>query len=110
MQFVREHGSVRQLAGFPDELKKIFVTAHDIDSCWHVQIQSALQKYTDLGISKTINLPNQSLPGDIAETFLLAYQLGCKGITCYRDGCKEVQFLAIEPTQPAQAESCPNCP
>ena len=77
----------------PQSLKQVFVTAHDIPYREHVEMQAAFQKYTDNAVSKTINLPHSATPEHVRDSYLLAYSLGCKGITIYRDRCKETQVL-----------------
>jgi ribonucleoside-diphosphate reductase alpha chain len=93
MQQVAQRGMVRGLEGVPEDVQRVFVTAHEIDPSWHVKMQTAFQKQTDNGVSKTINLPNSATPEDIAKAYLMAYDLGCLGITVFRDGCKETQVL-----------------
>ena len=73
----------------------MFKTAHDIDWPWHVRHQAAFQKHTDNGVSKTINLPHDAAPDDVAGAYLLAWQEGCLGITVFRDGCKGSQVLNV---------------
>ena len=80
-------------ADVPRQIKETFVTAHDIPYREHVEMQAAFQKYTDNAVSKTINMPNSATPDDVRDSYLLAYSLGCKGITIYRDGCKDEQVL-----------------
>jgi ribonucleoside-diphosphate reductase alpha chain len=95
MKAVAERGTVRGLAGIPEEVQRVFVTAHEIDPEWHVRMQAAFQKYTDNGVSKTINLPHAATEEDVAKAYLLAYELGCIGITIFRDGCKGDQVLHV---------------
>jgi len=95
MQQVAQRGMVRGLEGVPEDVQRVFVTAHEIDPSWHVKMQTAFQKQTDNGVSKTINLPNSATPEDIAKAYLMAYDLGCLGITVFRDGCKETQVLHL---------------
>ncbi|MEA3334275.1 MAG: adenosylcobalamin-dependent ribonucleoside-diphosphate reductase [Chloroflexota bacterium] len=111
MQIAETSGSVQDMTALPDDLRRVFVTAHDISPAWHIRIQAAFQQHTDLGVSKTINLPHTATVADVRDAFLLAYQLGCKGITCYRDRCQEAQFLSITVPriQPASQESCSVC-
>jgi len=89
------HNSVRGIKEIAENIQKAFGSAHDIEVEYHVKHQAAYQKYTDNGVSKTINLPNSAAVEDIKKTYILAYELGCKGITVYRDGCKSQQVLNI---------------
>ncbi|MDD5559664.1 vitamin B12-dependent ribonucleotide reductase [Candidatus Methylomirabilis sp.] len=95
MRRVAERGTVRGLEGVPEDVQRVFVTAHEIAPAWHVKMQAAFQKQTDNGVSKTINLPNSATPEDIAKAYMTAYELGCLGITVFRDGCKDTQVLHL---------------
>jgi ribonucleoside-diphosphate reductase alpha chain len=90
-------GSVRDLPEIPEDIKKLFVTALDIDPEWHVQTQAVFQKYVDNAVSKTVNLPKDATIEDVRRIFLLSYDLGCKGITVYRYGSKSEQVLSVSP-------------
>ncbi|MGC8496425.1 MAG: adenosylcobalamin-dependent ribonucleoside-diphosphate reductase [Thermoplasmata archaeon] len=92
MAEVAKTGSVQHL-DIPDDAKKIYITAHDIDPKWHVLMQAAFQKYVDNAVSKTINLRNDATMIDVEKSYLDAYRLKCKGITIYRDGSKSVQVI-----------------
>ena len=97
MERVSEKGSLRDQTDVPPEAKRLFVTAHDIAPEWHVRMQAAFQKHIDAAVSKTINFPNNATVDDVKESYELAYTLGCKGITIYRDGSRERQVLSTQP-------------
>ncbi len=104
MDAVAEKGTVREFDFLPEELRRVFVTAMDIEPYWHLRMQAAFQKFTDNAVSKTVNLPNSASVDDIRNIYWQAYQLGCKGVTVYRDGCKSVQVLCTgEGEKPAEA-------
>ncbi|MBI5871908.1 hypothetical protein HZB88_02380, partial [archaeon] len=85
--------SIHSIQEIPEHIRKLFVTAHDTSSEGHVKMQAAFQKYTDNAVSKTINFPSSATPSDVDAAYMLAYKLGCKGITVYRDKSKSVQIL-----------------
>ena len=95
---VSKAGSMQNIKGVPDDVKRIFITARDVTPEQHVRIQAACQKYIDNGVSKTINFPNEATIDDVKKVFLLAYKSGCKGITVYRDKSRMSQVLSIECT------------
>ncbi|PIZ46205.1 ribonucleoside-diphosphate reductase, adenosylcobalamin-dependent [Candidatus Woesebacteria bacterium CG_4_10_14_0_2_um_filter_44_9] len=88
-------GFIRTLTEIPEDIRAVFGTAHEIEPVWHVRMQAAFQKYTDNAVSKTINLAKEAKVEDVREAYLLAWETGCKGITIFRDGCKEAQVLNL---------------
>ena len=92
--------SIQHISRIPAHIRRLFVTAHDVSPEHHVRMQAAFQRYSDSGVSKTINLPSSATTADVAEAFLLAYQLGCKGLTVFRNGSREHQVLSCSPAQP----------
>jgi ribonucleoside-diphosphate reductase alpha chain len=110
--------SIQKIKEIPENIRRVFVTAHDISPEWHVKMQAIFQKYTDNAVSKTINFPNSATPHDIEKAFLLAFKLGCKGITVYRDGSRKVQVLQTAEAPQEEREqiqtfigygNCPTC-
>src|SRR5262250_604754 len=95
MTEVVKRGSLHGIPGLPEDAARVFKTSHDIAFDWHVRHQAAFQRYTDNGVSKTINLPNSSTEQDVAAAYRLAWELGCLGITVFRDGCKGEQVLNV---------------
>jgi len=94
-------GSVQDIAGVPQDLKDLFVTALDIPAEQHVKIQAAFQKYTDNAVSKTVNLPQSATASDVRKVYDLAYDLGCKGVTVFRYGSRsQVLYIGNEETVP----------
>ncbi|MEJ5361011.1 MAG: vitamin B12-dependent ribonucleotide reductase [Spirochaetota bacterium] len=104
MQKVAKTGSVAHIDDIPDDIKAIFVTAHDITPQWHVRIQAAFQEFVDNAVSKTVNFPNSATVQDIETVYTLAFELGCKGITVYRDGSRESQVLQVEKEKPVERQ------
>jgi ribonucleoside-diphosphate reductase alpha chain len=99
------------IKGIPEKVKKVFVTAHEIDTGWHVMMQSAFQKYTNNAVSKTVNFAKDAKPEDIAKVYMMAYEEGLKGITIYRDGSRDGQVLSTgtekKEEKPALVEHTP---
>lgn len=95
MDKVSNHGTVRDIDEIPEDVRRVFGTAHEIEPSWHVKMQAAFQKHTDNAVSKTINLPNSATVDDIKAAYALAWETGCRGITVFRDGCKGEQVLNL---------------
>lgn len=98
-KIIANHGSVRGLTEVPVKWQAIFATAHDVTSEWHVRMQAAFQEYTDSAVSKTINMPLTATLDDVKDAYILAYKLGCKGITVYRDGSRSEQVMNVGKSQ-----------
>src|SRR6266513_1627513 len=95
MREIARRVSLHGIPGVPETAARVFKTSHEIDHEWHVRHQAAFQRYTDNGVSKTINLPNGASDEDVARAYMLAWELGCLGITVFRDGCKGEQVLNV---------------
>ncbi|MEW6066895.1 MAG: vitamin B12-dependent ribonucleotide reductase [Nitrospirota bacterium] len=93
MEKIAERGSIREFKEIPDDVKAVFVTAHDITPNEHIFMQGAFQKFIDNAVSKTVNFPHDATVKDVEEAYMLAYKGGCKGVTVYRDGSRDVQVL-----------------
>jgi ribonucleoside-diphosphate reductase alpha chain len=123
MERIVQDGNVKQVKELTPEEKKVFVATHGIAPEWHVKIQAAWQKHFDNSVSKTINFPPQASVEDVKKAYRLAWKLGCKGITIYRDGSKQDQVLNLaeqdsgnsqfpiskSQTKKQKAEVCPEC-
>ena len=110
-------GSVQKIEGVPEDVKRLFVTALDIDPVWHIRMQAAFQKSTDNAVSKTVNLPNDAKVEEVREIYDLAWKLKCKGVTVFRYGSKPEQVLYIGEIKTkegkfmsAQSEYAGGCP
>ncbi len=119
MEKIAHVGNIQKIKEIPADVRKIFVTAFDISSEWHVRIQAAVQKYNDNSVSKTINFSQNAKSSDVKKAYELAWKLGCKGITVYRYGSKSEQVLYItaqaakekdKPYVEAHAEYSGGCP
>ncbi len=108
MRQIIEHGSLAHVEGIPEAVKRVFVCAHDVSPIWHVKMQAAFQQFTDNAVSKTVNFPNSATQEEVAEVYRLAYELGCKGTTIYRDGSRDEQVLNIGVVKAKQETALPD--
>jgi len=96
MDHIATDGTLAHIEEIPADLKRVFVCAHDISPEWHIKIQAAFQRHCDASISKTINFPKDAQVEDVDKIYRMAFELGCKGVTVYRDGCREAQPMALK--------------
>lgn len=104
MKGIAQSGSIRDIKEIPRDLRRLFVTAHEVSPLWHIKLQAAFQKFTDNAVSKTVNFPHQATPDDVRQVYLSAYALGLKGVTIYRDGSREDQVLSFGASPQAELE------
>ncbi|SNX54322.1 vitamin B12-dependent ribonucleotide reductase [Thermoanaerobacterium sp. RBIITD] len=95
MREIAKKGTLKDIEGIPEDVKRVFVTAHDIDPVWHIKMQAAFQKHVDNAVSKTVNFRHDATIDDVREVYELAYKLGLKGVTIYRDGSRDTQVLNL---------------
>ncbi len=104
MKVIAQTGSIRDIKEIPRDVRRLFVTAHEVSPLWHIKIQAAFQKFTDNAVSKTVNFPQQATPDDVRQVYLSAYELGLKGVTIYRDGSRDEQVLSFGGSPPAELQ------
>jgi len=105
MRRIAKKGSIKDFPEIPKSIQHIFVTSHDISPEWHVKMQAAFQKYTDNAVSKTVNLSHEATREEVRQVFQMAYKTGCKGVTIYRDGSRDMQVLNIGSVNKAKSDN-----
>ncbi len=93
MKKIAQQGNIQNFQEVPEKIKKLFITAHDISPEDHIRMQAAFQKYTDNAVSKTVNFPYEATIDDVAKVYRFAFEMGCKGVTIYRDRSRTEQVL-----------------
>lgn len=107
MREISESGMLGEIAGIPDDIKRIFICSHEISYDWHVKMQAVFQKFTDNAVSKTINFPADAKIEHVEAAYKLAWDLNLKGITVYRDTSRSSQVLNVKKTDPKSSLSAP---
>jgi len=107
MQLVIDNGTIKGMEEIPKEIQDVFVVAHDINFENHVKMQAAFQKYTDLAVSKTINMPPEATVENVENAYILAWKTGCKGVTIYREGSRGEGVLSKGRKKPEEAPKEP---
>ena len=95
MKYIAKKGSIQNMESIPQDIRNTFVVSYDISPEYHVKIQAAFQKHVDNAVSKTVTLPEIATVEDVKNTYLIAHNLGCKGISIYRFGSRDDQVLFL---------------
>ncbi len=96
LERIASEGTLAHIESIPADVRRVFVCAHDIGPEWHMKMQAAFQRHCDSSISKTINFPNSAAVEEVDKIYRMAFELGCKGVTVYRDGCRSFQPMALK--------------
>jgi hypothetical protein len=104
LERIASEGTLAHIDEVPEDVRDVFVCAHDITPEWHMKMQAAFQRHCDASISKTINFPKAAARGDVDKIYRLAFELNCKGVTVYRDGCRDHQPMALKKNEGTEAE------
>ncbi|MEF9865165.1 MAG: vitamin B12-dependent ribonucleotide reductase [Oscillospiraceae bacterium] len=107
MHKIAKEGTIAHISEIPESIRRVFVCAHDVTPIFHTRMQAAFQHHTDNAVSKTVNFTSSATKEDVANVYLLAYKLGCKGVTIYRDGSRDSQVLNIGSVKKGEAQAVP---
>ncbi|MBL8881182.1 MAG: hypothetical protein JNG88_18900, partial [Phycisphaerales bacterium] len=101
---IAKAGSIQHFEDIPEDVRKVYVCAHDVKPEWHMKMQAAFQRHCDASISKTINFPHDATVDDVRKIYEMAIDMNVKGVTVYRDGCRDLQPMALASTQGPSAK------
>ncbi len=96
MEKIANAGTLAHIQEIPEDIRRVFVSSHDISPEYHIKMQAAFQNHTDNAVSKTVNFISSATEEEVREVYMRAYETGCKGVTIYRDGSRDSQVLSIK--------------
>lgn len=96
MEKIANAGTLAHIREIPEDIRRVFVSSHDISPEYHIKMQAAFQNHTDNAVSKTVNFVSSATKEEVREVYMRAYETGCKGVTIYRDGSRDSQVLSIK--------------